>query len=79
MLAHVDLPALSREWRRPLAVAAAAAFGIVPFSCSGGDVAFVFVSTRDGKHDIYAMNADGSVQTRIADSPGYNQYAVWRP
>ena len=29
----------------------------------------VFESTRDGQHEIYRMNADGSAQTRLTDNP----------
>ncbi len=32
----------------------------------------VFASNRDGNHEIYAMNADGSEQTRLTYHPAYD-------
>ena len=31
-----------------------------------------FVSDRDGNHEIYVMNADGTGQTRLTDTPYYD-------
>ena len=32
----------------------------------------VFESTRDGNHEVYRMNADGSAQTRLTNNAGYD-------
>ena len=39
----------------------------------------VFSSNRDGNSEIYAMNADGSNQTRLTNHPGYDGDPVWSP
>ena len=48
-----------------------------PVSC--GRIAFT--STRDGapNADIYVMNADGSGQTNITNSPALESSAAWSP
>jgi len=38
-----------------------------------------FASTRNGDRDIYVMNADGSAQTRLTDSPGWDFDLSWSP
>jgi hypothetical protein len=39
-----------------------------------------FQSNRDGKFDIYIMNADGSEQTNLTDHPAADdQYPSWSP
>jgi len=39
----------------------------------------VFESDRDGNKEIYVMNADGSGQTRLTDSPEGACGAAWSP
>ena len=38
-----------------------------------------FTSNRDGRYQIYVMNADGSGQRRVRDHPGRDDYATWHP
>jgi TolB protein len=38
-----------------------------------------FVSKRDGDHEIYVMNSDGSEVSRLTNSPGPDQGPVWSP
>ena len=38
----------------------------------------VFCSDRDGNREIYVMNADGSEQTRLTNSPGNDWAPRWR-
>jgi Tol biopolymer transport system component len=38
-----------------------------------------FVSFRDGQGDIYAMNADGTEQTRLTVNPASDYEPVWSP
>ncbi len=38
-----------------------------------------FVSNRDGNFEIYVMNADGSGQTRLTNSPNADQAPRWSP
>lgn len=40
---------------------------------------FVFHSSRDGDFDVYAMNADGSVQTRITSDANNDIDPTWSP
>ena len=74
--------ASGKDRRLPLKAVLLAPMVLALLSCNGGgggDTAtpadrvpasaeIVFVSTRDGSFDIYAMNADGSNQTRITDA-----------
>ena len=39
----------------------------------------VFVSDRDGDPDLYAMDADGSDQTRLTNSVSWEEDPVWAP
>lgn len=39
----------------------------------------VFASDRDGNSEIYVMNADGSAQTRLTNSPGADASPSWSP
>lgn len=39
----------------------------------------VFTSTRDGNHEIYVMNADGSDVIRLTDNSADDAYPVWSP
>jgi TolB protein len=43
----------------------------------GGRIAFV--SDRDGNAEIYVMNADGSGQTNLTNSPAPNAFPSWGP
>ena len=38
-----------------------------------------FVSARDGDWEIYVMDADGSTQVRLTESPGTDVLPVWMP
>ncbi len=40
---------------------------------------FVFVSNRDGSHQIYSMNADGSGQTRLTNNNAEEWNCRWSP
>lgn len=44
---------------------------------SNGRIAFS--SNRDGNYEIYTMNPDGSNQTRLTNSSGYNNEPAWSP
>ena len=39
----------------------------------------VFASYRDGNHEIYVMNADGSNQTRLTNDPSFDMAPSWSP
>ena len=39
----------------------------------------VFTSFRDGRSDVYVMNADGSGQIRLTDASAYDQAPNWSP
>ena len=39
----------------------------------------VFSSNRDGNEEIYVMNADGSDQQRLTNSPAYDHLPNWSP
>jgi len=49
-----------------------------PLSGSGGGV-IAFVSNRNGNHDIYIMNADGSDQRQLTTSPDQDGWPNWSP
>lgn len=38
-----------------------------------------FISDRDGNSEIYAMNADGTDQTRLTNDPATDAFASWSP
>ena len=61
---HTPAPASSSSGPR----AAAAANGRIAFA-----------SNRDGNHEIYVMDADGSNQTRITYHPAYDDQPRWSP
>ena len=44
---------------------------------TGGRI--VFTSERDGNPEIYVMNADGTSQTRLTNSSGYDYQPAWSP
>ena len=48
-------------------------------SWSSDGTKITFSSSRDGKSDIYIMNADGTGATRAARSPGNDRWPAWRP
>ena len=39
----------------------------------------MFTSTRDGNREIYVMDADGSNQQRLTDSPAIDEFGSWSP
>src|SRR3954453_18230411 len=55
------------------ALPAAAAFAAYP----GANGKIAFGSGRSGNGDIWAMNPDGSGQTRLTDSPAADQSPAW--
>ena len=48
-----------------------------PAAASGGRIAFV--SDRDGNQEIYAMNANGSSQTRLTNDTATDNWPSWSP
>lgn len=52
---------------------------ITPTPVGGGLGKIAFVSTRDGKADIYIMNSDGSEQIRLTYNSGDNTDPNWSP
>ena len=44
-----------------------------------GPHTIAFVSTRDGTEEIYAMNPDGSNQTRLTNNSARDGRPVWSP
>ena len=45
----------------------------------GGDQPILFESDRDGNREIYKMNADGTNQQRLTNSPEYESGGRWSP
>jgi Tol biopolymer transport system component len=43
------------------------------------DEPVVFTSTRDGRSEVYVMNADGRRQVRLTDNPGEDTAPAWSP
>ena len=39
----------------------------------------LFTSTRDGNHEVYIMNPDGSEQVNLTQHPARDVSAVWSP
>ena len=39
----------------------------------------LFTSTRDGNHEVYMMNPDGSEQVNLTQHPAGDMGAVWSP
>ena len=39
----------------------------------------LFTSTRDGNHEVYVMNPDGSEQVNLTQHPAGDMFAVWSP
>jgi TolB protein len=52
--------------------------GLPPLSGSGGG-RIAFATNRDGNYEIYVMNADGSDQRRLTNSPYEDRDPVWSP
>lgn len=73
--------------RRRRAALAGTALGsalLVPLSTAGAVVPgtngqIAFESNRDGNPEIYAMNADGTVERNLTNHPGWDFYPVWSP
>ncbi len=38
-----------------------------------------FTTTRDGNHEIYVMNADGTNPTRLTSDPAFDASCSWSP
>lgn len=51
----------------------------VPAHLSSARGRIVFVSTREGYHQIYVMNADGSGQTQLTNNSANNVAPAWSP
>lgn len=45
----------------------------------GANGKIAFHSDRDGQHEIYAMNADGSGQTDLSNNPASDVWPAWSP
>jgi Tol biopolymer transport system component len=45
----------------------------------GGNGKIAFISNRDGNREVYAMNADGSGQTRLTNNSDLDGSPVWSP
>jgi RHS repeat-associated protein len=52
---------------------------LIPPMPQSGNAKIVFTSNRDGLTQIYAMNADGSNQTRLTNSAGNDDSPRWSP
>jgi TolB protein len=61
---------------------------LMSVSCTGTSVTptsvtpsslIAFSSNRDGKDEIYVMNADGSNQTRLTNNPAFDFAPAWSP
>jgi len=73
------------KWRRQIISAVClgtflfgtATFAQTPTLRANGKIAFT--SDRDGNHEIYVMNADGTGQVRLTDNHGADSYPVWSP
>jgi hypothetical protein len=51
-----------------------------PSGASAGDGGLIaFVSDRDGNHEVYAMNANGTGQTNLTNNPGVDSGPSWSP
>ena len=45
----------------------------------GANGKIAFTSHRDGNFEVYAMNADGSGQTRLTNNPAIDLSPIWSP
>ncbi|HEY6119524.1 MAG TPA: DPP IV N-terminal domain-containing protein, partial [Pyrinomonadaceae bacterium] len=52
---------------------------VTPKTVPGRNGKIAFTSSRDGDHEIYTMEADGSNQTRLTNNPGYDISPKWSP
>jgi len=55
------------------------AFDVACTAVGGASGQIAFVSDRDGNFEIYLMNADGSSQTRLTNSPATDFQPAWSP
>jgi len=51
----------------------------IPGGPGPGAVRIAFESNRDGNYEIYTMNADGSVVTRLTNNPATDLEPAWSP
>ncbi|MGQ0603077.1 MAG: TolB family protein [Anaerolineales bacterium] len=70
---------LSGELLRPIPPARTPAPTSIPTQLGGGDGLIAFESRRDGNSEIYVMNADGSGQRNLTNSPAEDVNPVWSP
>jgi uncharacterized repeat protein (TIGR01451 family) len=50
-----------------------------PAAVPGANGTIAFASQREGNYEVYVMNADGSGQTNLTNSPGFDADPVWSP
>lgn len=71
--------------RKPVIVCVVATLVLLPVvsACAGqpppAGNSIAFVSSRDGNYEIYVMDIDGSNQTRLTNSPGWETMPAWSP
>jgi Tol biopolymer transport system component/predicted Ser/Thr protein kinase len=71
-----DLPTDTRPPPTPTHVPSPTAIPVLP---GQGQGRIAFVSYRDGNNEIYAMNADGSGQTRVTNTTADDWSPAWSP
>jgi len=52
---------------------------VTPSATVGGEGTLIFHSARDGNHEIYRIQADGTGLTNLTHDPGADMFAVWSP
>jgi Tol biopolymer transport system component len=50
-----------------------------PAAFPGANGKIAFTSSRDGNHEVYVMNADGSAQTALTGNPASDSQPAWSP
>jgi Tol biopolymer transport system component len=69
---------MGKQCRRWLVVVAAAAAALALAPAAAGD-RILFINTRDGNSEVWAMNEDGSGQTAITDRAPVGSTPAWSP